>query len=58
MQDVAVIPAIAVVAVLSTEASESTWINPLLLAGVVGGLVVARFTLPPRPAFRGGDRDP
>ena len=49
MQDVAVIPAIAVVAVLSAETSESTWINPLLLAGVVGGLVVARFTL--RPAL-------
>ena len=49
MQDVAVIPAIAVVAVLSAETGESTWINPLLLAGVVGGLVVARFTL--RPAL-------
>ena len=49
MQDVAVIPAIAVVAVLSAETSESAGINPLLLAGVVGGLVVARFTL--RPAL-------
>ena len=49
MQDVAVIPAIAVVAVLSAETSESAGINPLLLASVVGGLVVARFTL--RPAL-------
>ena len=58
MQDVAVIPAIAVVAVLSAETSESAGINPLLLAGVVGGLVVARFYASPRPAFRGVNRDP
>lgn len=50
MQDVAVIPAIAVVGILSAEPGESASLNLLLFAVVLGGFVIARFTL--RPALR------
>lgn len=50
MQDVAVIPAIALVGILSSKPGDSVSLNLLLLVAVVAGFVIARFTL--RPALR------
>lgn len=50
MQDVAVIPAIALIGILSSTPGDSVSLNLLILVAVVGGFVVARFTL--RPALR------
>lgn len=50
MQDVAFIPAIALVGILSSKPGDSVPLNLLLLVAVVLGFVVARFTL--RPALR------
>jgi glutathione-regulated potassium-efflux system ancillary protein KefC/glutathione-regulated potassium-efflux system protein KefB len=50
MQDVAVIPAIALINVVAGASAEQNGLNPVALAVVVAGLVAARFTL--RPALR------
>jgi glutathione-regulated potassium-efflux system ancillary protein KefC/glutathione-regulated potassium-efflux system protein KefB len=50
LQDIAVIPAIAVINVLSAAPGADNDLNPLHLAALVIGLVAARFTL--RPALR------
>ena len=50
MQDVAVIPAIALIGILSSKPGDSVSLNLMLLIAVVAGFVVARFTL--RPALR------
>jgi len=50
MQDVAVIPAIALINVVAGASAEQNGLNPVALAVVLAGLVAARFTL--RPALR------
>lgn len=50
MQDVAVIPAIALIGILSSKPGDSVSLNLLLLIAVAAGFVVAWFTL--RPALR------
>lgn len=50
MQDVAVIPAIALIGILASKPGDSVSLNLLLLIAVVAGFVIARFTL--RPALR------
>ena len=45
MRDVAVIPAIAAIAILSAKPGESLSLNLLLFATVLGRFVIARFTL-------------
>ena len=50
MQDVAVIPAIVLVGILSSKPGDSVSLNLLLFVAVVAGFVVARFTL--RSALR------
>ncbi len=50
MQDVAVIPAIAAIGILSSRPGESASLNLLLLAAVAAGFVIAWFTL--RSALR------
>lgn len=46
MQDVAVIPAIALVGLLSSSPGDSVSLNLLLFIAIVAGFVIARFTLP------------